>query len=940
MQNKNITLDKRYIKIEGANVHNLKNISINIPHGKFIVVTGLSGSGKSSLAFDTLFAEGQRRYVESLSSYARQFLGRISKPDVKDISGLSPAIAIEQKVTARNPRSTVGTTTEIYDYLKLLFARVGKVYSPVTGLEVKAYSVDDVTNFVLNDAVDKRILITAKLDFNNSASSLLERIVWLSGDGYDRFFIDDKIVNIAELAPNVDSYTQKDIYVVIDRLAIKKSEEDLFSRIADSVATSYKIFNNSTTIIINPSLPSQSINSFTSYFESDGQQFISPTEHLFSFNSPIGACPLCNGYGKNIGIDRALVIQEPEKSLFEDVVLPWRGESMRQWKEAVINSSEESEFPIHRPYNLLSDEQRKMLWDGCKYFRGINDFFATLSKERYKIQYRFIIARYTGKRTCPECRGTRLRKEALYVKIGGYTIADLVTISITELEKTIVNLSLNTTDEKIAQRIIKEITSRLETLIDVGLEYLTLDRLSNTLSGGESQRINLSTSLGSPLVGAMYILDEPSIGLHPRDTERLIKVLKKLRDLGNSVIVVEHDEVIISQADHIIDIGPLAGEYGGEVVFEGSFNDLMANGSSLTAQYMRKEKNIERLSPKRTSKNAIRFKEVTENNLKNIDVDIPLGLFTAVTGVSGSGKSSLVKSIIFPALSRHFNGVGEVSSNFSGFSGDLALLKGVEMIDQNPIGKSSRSNPVTYIKAYDEIRKLFSDLPLAKANGYTPSHFSFNISGGRCDTCEGDGNIRVEMQFMADISMVCEECNGLRFKDDILQIKYHDKSISDVLAMSVDKAIEFFSIEKSTTSKRLVEKLKALYNVGLGYIKLGQSSSTLSGGESQRVKLASFLLKESTDSRIFIFDEPTTGLHFDDINRLLECFESLICKGHTLIVVEHNMNVVKCADYIIDLGAEGGDKGGELVFQGEISKFLDIKEGYTANYLREAMVKK
>ena len=941
MQNKkDLNLDIKQIKIEGANVHNLKNISLDIPHNKFVVITGLSGSGKSSLAFDTLFAEGQRRYVESLSSYARQFLGRISKPNVKDISGLSPAIAIEQKVSARNPRSTVGTTTEIYDYLKLLFARVGRVYSPITGLEVKAYSVDDVTNITLSKGKDKRVLITSKLDFNESASSLLERIVWLSGDGYDRFFIGDKMVDVSELAPNAEKYAKDDIYIVIDRIALKSDDDDAFSRVADSVATSYSNFDNSVSIIIDPSSPTQSIDTFTSYFKSDGHEFMTPTEHLFSFNSPIGACPSCNGYGKSTGIDKNLIIQDANKSLFEDVVMPWRGESMRRWKDNVIDSSDKSGFPIHKPYNKLSDKYLDMLWNGCKYFEGINDFFALLEKERYKIQCRFIIARYTAKCTCTECNGTRLRKEALYVKVGGYTIAQLVNISITDILQIIQTIKLDATDSKIAQRIVKEITSRLVTLIDVGLEYLSLDRLSSTLSGGESQRINLATSLGSPLVGAMYILDEPSIGLHPRDTERLIKVLKQLRDLGNSVIVVEHDEEIIAQADHIIDIGPLAGEHGGEVVFQGDFKKLMSKGKSLTAQYMRAEKSIQRLSPQRTSTNYLHFTGVEENNLKNIDVDIPLGLFTAVTGVSGSGKSSLVRSVIYPVLSRHFNGTGEVSNKFKSFSGDINLLKGVEMIDQNPIGKSSRSNPVTYIKAYDDIRKLYSEQPIAKANGYTPSHFSFNIAGGRCDSCEGDGVIRVEMQFMADVTMECEECNGARFKDQILQVKYQDKAINEVLDMSVNQAVTFFSKDKSTTSKRLIEKLSALQNVGLGYIKLGQASSTLSGGESQRVKLASFLLKETKDSLIFIFDEPTTGLHFDDINRLLECFESLICKGHTIVVVEHNMSVVKCADYIIDLGADGGEKGGELIFQGTIDKFIKSKGGYTVKYLQEIINKK
>ncbi|MFI3314861.1 MAG: excinuclease ABC subunit UvrA [Rikenellaceae bacterium] len=919
------------IIIEGARVHNLKNISLKIKHGEFTVITGLSGSGKSSLAFDTLFAEGQRRYVESLSSYARQFLGRMSKPEVDKISGLAPSIAIEQKVTARSPRSTVGTSTEIYDYLKLFFARAGKVYSPISGEEVKSYDAAAVASFIIESLANKRIVICGKVDFD-SESNLIEKLVWLGSDGHTRFFCGNNYVDIKDLMGSITKYINNDIYVVIDRI-VARNDDDTFSRLSDSTENCYQNFDNRVTIISEPQTPNQKIHNLSNYFEIDGISFETPTEHLFSFNSPIGACPVCNGYGKITGIDENLVVPDKNKTLYEDAIMPWRGETMRKWKEAVINSCEESGFPIHKPYKELSAKHREWLWKGCNFFHGIDDFFAMLEREKYKIQYRVIISRYTGKRICPECNGARVRKEALYVKIGGYDIAQLTTMPANKLLNTLNNLTLDEYQKELSQRILKEITSRVETLCNVGLEYLNLDRLSNTLSGGESQRINLATSIGSPLVGSMYILDEPSIGLHPRDTARLIGVLKSLRDLGNSVIVVEHDEEIIASADHIIDIGPLAGEQGGEVVFEGSLKKLLKSGKSLTAAYMQGKESIKREAQVRKLSKFIKIVEAFENNLKNITVSIPLNAMSVVTGVSGSGKSSLVKGILFPALNRHFNGTGHVTNKFKEVCGDLKLLKGVEMIDQNPIGRSSRSNPVTYIKAYDEIRKLYSSQHAAKIGGFSPSYFSFNIAGGRCDACEGEGVIRVDMQFMADIEMVCEECGGRRFKDEILQIKYRNKSIDEVLNMSVNEAIEFFGQDDNNTARKIVEKLTTLQNVGLGYVKLGQSSSTLSGGESQRVKLAYFLLKEGNEPLIFIFDEPTTGLHFHDIKKLLSCFDALINKGHTIVVVEHNMEVVKCADYIIDLGKEGGDNGGELIFEGTLEDFKQSQNGYTVKYL-------
>ncbi len=924
------------IVIRGARVHNLKNIDVTIPQGKLVVITGLSGSGKSSLAFDTLFAEGQRRYVESLSAYARQFLGRMNKPDVDDISGISPSIAIQQKVATRNPRSTVGTSTEIYDYLKLLFARIGKVYSPVSGREVRAYQPSDVVDYIVSLPHKTRILITAPIPHVEHIS-LIERITLLVNDGFDRFYTGGRIVYVDELMPEIHSYTYEDLQVLVDRCSVSGSDEQL-STLNDSVQTAMQVGNGDCSIVSVNRDTGDTIRHFSNRFEEDGITFEPPQEHLFSFNNPLGACPRCEGYGKIVGIDEDLVIPNKTKSVFEDAIACYRGETMKWWKQQIIDSVERSGFPIHRPYLKLTAKEKELLWQGCEFFPGINQFFSMLEKEKYKIQNRVLISRYTGKCLCPVCKGARLRKEATYVKIDGYTIVDLVRMPASKLLETVENFSLSPYEADVAHQLLVEIKTRLRYLIDVGLDYLTMDRLSNTLSGGESQRINLATSLGSSLVGSMYILDEPSIGLHPRDTQRLIKVLKQLRDLDNTVIVVEHDKEIMLAADYIIDIGPRAGIEGGEVVFSGSPEALKEAKNSLTADYILGRLSIERPTLPHPFNSYIRIEGACENNLKNITVHIPIGAFTCITGVSGSGKSSLVQDILYPALYRHFNKTGSVSPNFDSLGGDLHLLGGVEMIDQNPIGRSSRSNPVTYIKAYDDIRKIFSEQPAAKLNGLTPTHFSFNISGGRCEECQGEGVLRVEMQFMSDIVMVCDHCNGRRFKDEILSVKYRGYSIDEVLDMSIDEAISFFGADSSLLARKVVDKLRVLQDVGLGYVKLGQSSSTLSGGESQRVKLASYLLKEDRqEPLIFIFDEPTTGLHFHDIKKLLAAFDALIAKGHTLVVVEHNMDVVKCADYVIDLGLEGGAEGGNLVFEGSVDSFLKTDKGYTVNYLKEAL---
>ena len=921
---------EKSIYIKGARVHNLKNIEVEIPHEKLVVVTGLSGSGKSTLAFDTIFAEGQRRYVESLSAYARQFLGKISKPDVDIITGIAPAIAIEQKVNTRNPRSTVGTTTEIYDYLKLLYARIGHTFSPVSGQEVRCYSVDDVAAYIQQQGEGGRVVIAAPLTLGRG-QGIIEKLTLLLSDGLMRVWTKGETRLIEDILPQVDEKTRaEEILVVIDRARIA-ADDDTQTRMRDSVARAFSYGEGICTVITD-----KGATEFSSRFEADGIQFEHPSEHLFSFNNPLGACPRCEGYGKVIGIDEDLVIPDKSKTIYEDAVACWRGETMRKWKEQLVENAYKFDFPIHTPFHELTQEQKRMLWRGNEYFHGLDDFFAYIDSERRKIQFRVMKARYTGKTTCPECGGSRLRREALYVKVGGKTVADLVVMPVDELIAFFAGLELDGHDTKTAARILVEIRNRLQYLADVGLGYLTLDRLSSTLSGGESQRINLSTSLGSNLTGSLYILDEPSIGLHPRDTNRLIKVLQQLRDLGNTVIVVEHEEEVIRAADYIVDIGPKAGYNGGEVVFSGTLPQLLKSRKSLTADYLTGRRAIAPPATERGWSNSILIQGARENNLRNIDVRIPLGVMTCITGVSGSGKSSLAKGILYPALRRLLFDTGVKPGDFDGIGGDVQLLRSVEMIDQNPIGKSSRSNPVTYIKAYDEIRKLFADQPYAQHTGLGASSFSFNIAGGRCEECQGEGVIKVSMQFMADVELVCEACGGKRFRDEILEVKYRGKSIYDVLEMTVDDAIAFFGEDKKDpTCKRIVERLKPLQDVGLGYIKLGQSSSTLSGGESQRVKLASFLTKDSAQGGVmFIFDEPTTGLHVHDINKLLAAFNALIERGHTIVIVEHNMDVIKCADWVVDLGPEAGTGGGRVVFEGTPRNLEQCPASYTGKYLR------
>lgn len=921
-------MNEQYIDLKGVRVHNLKNIDLKISLNKLIVVTGVSGSGKSSLAFDTLYAEGQRRYVESLSSYARQFLGRLNKPECDYIKGIPPAIAIEQKVNTSNPRSTVGTSTEIYDYIKLLYARVGKTFSPISGHEVKRDNVDDITHFIL-EHTGKTVIILACPENLHSP----ETLKLLLSQGFARIKVGNdfsRIDDVLNESRSISSTTK--VYLVIDRINVTDDRETI-SRISESVETALYEGNGECFIEIDGK-----IRSFSNRFEADGMNFTVPSLNMFSFNSPIGACPKCEGYGRILGIDEDLVVPNKSLSVYEDAVMCWRGEKMSEWKNELIHNAHKVNFPVHKPYYELSQQEKDLLWNGCSSFGGIYDFFTYLESKKYKIQNRVMIARYTGKTRCPLCHGTRLKQEASYVKIGGKALPELVEMSVSDLKDFFDRLELTPTQTVVAERILPDILNRLEFLLEVGLGYLTLNRLSSSLSGGESQRINLATSLGSALVGSLYILDEPSIGLHSRDTEQLIRVLKKLRDIGNTVIVVEHDEDIIKAADEVIDIGPQAGRLGGKVVFQGNMEQLKAV-DTLTAGYLFGKYNIEVPTIRRKWTKKISISGATENNLKNITVHFPLKVMTAVTGVSGSGKSTLIKTILVPALKKYYGDYSDHTGSFDKLSGDLKGISGVEFIDQNPIGKSTRSNPVTYLKAWDDIRKIFADTQAAKLQGFKPSHFSFNVPGGRCEECQGEGIIKVEMQFMADVYLECEHCKGRRFKDDLLEVLYKDKNIFDILEMTVNQALEFFSAGNGHCERSIVEKLQKLVDVGLGYVKLGQSSSTLSGGESQRVKLAYHLSRENAAPTLFVFDEPTTGLHFHDIHKLMDSLNALIERGHSVLIIEHNMDVIKCADYVIDLGPEGGREGGSIVFEGTPEELVNCPNSYTGRYLKEKLNK-
>ncbi|GHE55902.1 excinuclease ABC subunit UvrA [Roseivirga thermotolerans] len=921
---------KEFIVIKGARVNNLKNLSVAIPRNKLVVVTGLSGSGKSSLAFDTLFAEGQRMYVESLSSYARQFLGRMEKPEVDYIKGVSPAIAIEQKVSSRNPRSTVGTTTEIYDYLKLLFARIGKTISPISGQEVQRDSVTSIVEFILSKEEGTRLMILCPL-ITKEERTLEEELNILLQKGYTRVIYSGEPRFIEELLEKPDQLIENEIEILIDRGIVQHDEDSQF-RFSDSVQTA--LFEGQGDCIIE--IPGDKRYAFSDRFEADGMLFEEPSVNLFTFNNPYGACKRCEGFGKILGIDPDLVIPDKTLSVFEGAIAPWRSETMKKWLQPLLKHGIEFDFPIHRSYNELTEAEQELLWTGNKYFKGLNKFFDYLESKTHKIQYRVMLSRYRGRTDCPECKGTRLRGDAAYVKVGGKSITDLVLLPIERVALFFNELSLTAYEQKVAGRLIKEIVNRVDYLQRVGLGYLTLNRLTNTLSGGEFQRIKLATSLGSALVGSMYILDEPSIGLHPRDTDRLISVLKSLRDLGNTVVVVEHEEKVMQAADQIIDIGPNAGSNGGELVFQGSLNELMEHATTHTARFLNGTDRMEVPGQRRRWNDKLLIKGARENNLKNIDVEIPLGVLTVVTGVSGSGKSTLIKRILYPALGKMLGTVGEQTGKMESLEGSLKKVTQIEFVDQNPIGKSSRSNPVTYVKAYDAIRQLFTDQPLAKQRNYKPAFFSFNVDGGRCETCQGEGVVKIEMQFMADIHLTCESCKGQRFKQEILEVKYHEKSIAEVLDMTIDDAMEFFKNEKS-----IINKLAPLQEVGLGYIRLGQSSNSLSGGEAQRVKLAYFLGKgkgASKDHILFIFDEPTTGLHFHDISKLMHSINALIEQGNSVLIIEHNTEVIKCADWIIDLGPEGGELGGRVCFAGTPEDMLAIKdENHTARYLAEVL---
>jgi excinuclease ABC subunit A len=926
------TLDpKKNIIIKGAQVHNLKNVSVAIPRNQLVVITGLSGSGKSSLAFDTLYAEGQRRYVESLSSYARQFLGRLDKPKVEYIKGISPAIAIEQKVNTTNARSTVGTATEIYDYLKLLFARIGKTYSPISGKEVKKDSVTDVVNQVKTFELGSKWMLLTPI-FLEKGRTLADKLKVLQQQGFARVLVENETQRIDELLPIIENNKKfkEEVLLIIDRIVVQ-NDDAFYNRLSDAVQVAF--FEGKGKCFLQ-AVDNQNRQEFSTVFEQDGIAFLEPNLHLFSFNNPYGACPSCEGYGNIIGIDPELVIPNTALSIYENAIYPWRGESMGWYRDELVKHAYKFDFPIHKPYFELSDAQKELIWTGNNMFQGLHDFFKELEEKNYKIQNRVMLSRYRGKTKCPVCKGKRLRVEASYIKIADKTISDLVDLPIKKLIPFLKNLTLSEFDEKVAKRLLTEINNRLTFLSEVGLDYLTLNRNSATLSGGESQRINLATSLGSSLVGSMYILDEPSIGLHPKDTEKLIQVLLSLRNLGNTVIVVEHDEDIMKAADNIIDIGPEAGSFGGELVAQGDYKTILKS-NSLTAQYLNGKLEIAVPKNRRKWVNSIEIIGARENNLKNIDVQIPLEVLTVITGVSGSGKSTLVKKIIYPALQKKLEGVSEKAGQFTDIKGSYQKIQQVEYIDQNPIGRSSRSNPVTYCKAYDDIRELFAKEKLSKLRGYQAKHFSFNVDGGRCETCKGEGSIQVEMVFMADVQLPCEVCNSKRFKKEVLEITFENKNIHDILTMTIDEALAFFTSHKQN---KIIQKLQPLQDVGLGYVQLGQSSSTLSGGEAQRIKLASFLVKGAAKTKtLFVFDEPTTGLHFHDIKKLLASFDALLANGHSIVVIEHNLDLIKCADWILDLGPEGGENGGYLLATGTPEDIIKSKKSVTAKYLKEKL---
>ena len=925
---------KKNIIIKGAQVHNLKNVDVAIPRNKLVVITGLSGSGKSSLAFDTLYAEGQRRYVESLSSYARQFLGRLDKPKVEYIKGIAPAIAIEQKVNTTNARSTVGTSTEIYDYIKLLFARIGRTYSPISGQEVKKNTVTDVVTDVKSFEIDSKWLLLAPIHLEKGRK-LEDKLKVLLQQGFARILVDNEMLRLDDFTTALEetkkqTLNKKEIFLIIDRIVVNE-EEEFYNRLADAVQTA---FFEGKGICYLQALNAEKRYSYSNNFEMDGITFLEPNVHLFSFNNPYGACPVCEGYGNIIGIDAELVVPNTTLSIFENAIFPWRGESMSWFRDELVNNAYKFDFPIHKPFYQLTEEQKDLIWKGNEYFQGLNDFFKELEEKNYKIQNRVMLSRYRGKTKCHSCKGKRLRIEASYVKINAKTVSDLVDLPIKYLVSFFENIDLDVYEKQIAKRLLIEINNRLSFLTEVGLDYLTLNRNSSTLSGGESQRINLATSLGSSLVGSMYILDEPSIGLHPKDTERLIKVLLSLRDLGNTVIVVEHDEDIMKAADMIIDIGPEAGTLGGNLVAQGTFEEILKS-TSLTAKYLNGDLEISVPKKRRSFKNFIEIKGARENNLQNIDVIFPLDVLTVITGVSGSGKSTLIKKILFPAMQKKLDNAGEKAGQFTEISGSFSQIKQIEYVDQNPIGRSSRSNPVTYIKTYDDIRELYAKEKLSKIRGYQAKHFSFNVDGGRCETCKGEGSINVEMVFMADVQLPCETCHGKRFKKEVLEVAFEGKNIHDILTMTIDDAIAFFAVHKQT---KINQKLQSLQDVGLGYVQLGQSSSTLSGGEAQRIKLASFLVKGATKEKaLFVFDEPSTGLHFHDIKKLLASFDALIEKGHSILVIEHNLDLIKCADWIIDLGPEGGENGGKLLAVGTPEEIVKTNESITGTYLKEKL---